>query len=33
MIDTDVEIKVLNSMLKADGLDKNELNVKEGKHE
>jgi 5-bromo-4-chloroindolyl phosphate hydrolysis protein len=29
MIDTDVEIKVLNSMLKADGLDKNELNVKE----
>lgn len=29
MIDTDVEIKVLNSMLKADGLDENELNVKE----
>ena len=33
MIDTNVEIKVLNSMLKSDGLDKNELNVKEGKHE
>lgn len=33
MIDTDVEIKVLNSMLKADGLDKNELNVKEDSHE
>lgn len=33
MIDTNVEIKVLNSMLKSDGLDKNEINVKEGKHE
>ena len=33
MKDTDVEIKVLNSMLKADGLSKNELNVEEGDHE
>ena len=33
MNDTDVEIKVLNSMLKADGLSKNELNVEEGDHE
>ena len=33
MNDTDVEIKVLNSMLKADGLSKNELNVEEGNHE
>ena len=33
MNDTDVEIKVLNSMLKADGLSKNELNVEEGHHE
>ncbi len=33
MTDANVEIKVLNSMLKADGLDKNELGVKEGKHE
>ena len=33
MSDTNVEIKVLNSMLKADGLDKSELNIKEDKHE
>ena len=33
MNDTDVEIKVLNSMLKADGLSKNELNVEEGDQE
>ena len=33
MIDTNVEIKVLNSMLKSDGLDKDELKVKEDKHE
>ena len=33
MIDTNVEIKVLNSMLKADGLDKNELKVEDEKDE
>ena len=27
MLDVNVEIKVLNSMLKADGLDKDELKV------
>ena len=32
MNDTNVEIKVLNSMLKADGLSKNELKV-EGKND
>ena len=33
MLDTNVEIKVLNSMLKSDGLDKNSLKVKEDNHE
>ncbi len=33
MIDTNVEIKVLNSMLKSDGLDKNNLKVEEDNHE
>ena len=33
MTDTNVEIKVLNSMLKADGLGKNEINVEEDSHE
>ena len=33
MLDTNVEIKVLNSMLKSDGLDKNALKVEEDKHE
>ena len=33
MSDTKVEIKVLNSMLKSDGLGKSELKVKEDKHE
>ena len=33
MIDTNVEIKVLNSMLKADGLDKNELKVEDEENE
>ena len=33
MTDTNVEIKVLNSMLKADGLGKNEINVEEDSNE
>lgn len=33
MLDTNVEIKVLNSMLKSDGLGKNEIKVEEDKHE
>lgn len=33
MLDTNVEIKVLNSMLKSDGLDKNSLKVEEDNHE
>ena len=33
MLDTNVEIKVLNSMLKADGLDEDELLVEEEEHE
>lgn len=33
MLDTNVEIKVLNSMLKADGFDKDELKVEEDKYE
>lgn len=33
MLDANVEIKVLNSMLKSDGLDKNSLKVKEENHE
>lgn len=33
MLDTNVEIKVLNSMLKADGLGKKEIKVEVGKHE
>lgn len=33
MTDANVEIKVLNSMLKADGLDKDEIVVKEETHE
>lgn len=33
MLDTNVEIKVLNSMLKADGLGKNEIKVEVSKHE
>lgn len=33
MLDTNVEIKVLNSMLKSDGLDKDSLIVEEDKHE
>lgn len=31
--DTNVEVKVLNSMLKADGLDENEIRVKEDENE
>ena len=33
MTDANVEIKVLNSMLKADGLGKNEINVEEDSNE
>ena len=33
MLDTNVEIKVLNSMLKSDGLGKKEINVEVNKHE
>lgn len=33
VVDTNVEIKVLNSMLKSDGLGKNTLKVEEDKHE
>lgn len=33
MLDTNVEIKVLNSMLKSDGLGKNVIKVEEDKHE
>lgn len=33
MLDANVEIKVLNSMLKADGLGKNEIKVEVSKHE
>lgn len=33
MLDTNVEIKVLNSMLKADGLDKDALKVEEDENE
>ena len=33
MLDANVEIKVLNSMLKADGLGKNEIMVEVSKHE
>ena len=33
MLDTNVEIKVLNSMLNSDGLDENSLKVKEENHE
>ena len=33
VVDTNVEIKVLNSMLKSDGLGKNTMKVEEDKHE
>ena len=33
MLDTNVEIKVLNSMLKSDGLDKDALKVEEDEDE
>ena len=33
MLDANVEMKVLNSMLKSDGLDKNSLKVEEDKYE
>ena len=33
MLDTKVEIKVLNQMLKADGLDENEIDVEVKKDE
>ena len=33
MLDANVEIKVLNSMLKSDGLGKSEIKVEVNKHE